>query len=76
MATPDRNRLLVEDRRRDILATLEAEDRVTVEGLAGRYGVSTVTVRGDLDALASAGALVRSHGGAPARCTLAESAAR
>jgi DeoR family transcriptional regulator of aga operon len=67
MATPDRNRLLVEERRRDILATLEAEDRVTVEGLAERYGVSTVTVRGDLDALASAGALVRSHGGAVKR---------
>ena len=62
-----RNRLLVEERRRDILAALETEDRVTVEGLAEHYGVSTVTVRGDLDALASAGALVRSHGGAVKR---------
>ena len=67
MATSNRNRLLVEERRRDILAALEKEDRVTVEGLAGRYGISTVTVRGDLDALASTGALVRSHGGAVKR---------
>jgi DeoR family transcriptional regulator, aga operon transcriptional repressor len=67
MATSNRNRLLVEERRRDILAALDAEDRVTVEGLAERYGISTVTVRGDLDALASAGALVRSHGGAVKR---------
>jgi DeoR family transcriptional regulator, aga operon transcriptional repressor len=67
MKTSKRNRLLVEERRRDILAALETEDRVTVEGLAERYGISTVTVRGDLDALASAGALVRSHGGAVKR---------
>src|ERR1039458_329652 len=67
MITSNRNRLLVEERRRDILAVLETEDRVTVEGLAERYGISTVTVRGDLDALASTGALVRSHGGAVKR---------
>ena len=67
MATSIRNRLLVEERRRDILSILEAEDRVTVEGLAERYGISTVTVRADLDALAAAGALVRSHGGAVKR---------
>jgi len=67
MTTSNRNRLLVEERRRDILAVLETEDRVTVEGLAERYGISTVTVRGDLDALASTGALVRSHGGAVKR---------
>ncbi len=67
MAISIRNRMLVEERRRDILNILEAEDRVTVEGLAERYGISTVTVRADLDALASAGALVRSHGGAVKR---------
>jgi DeoR family transcriptional regulator of aga operon len=67
MATSNRNRLLVEERRRNILALLESEDRVTVEGLAERYGVSTVTIRADLDALASLGALVRSHGGAVKR---------
>src|ERR1035437_7308591 len=67
MTTSNRNRLLVEERRRDILACLGTENRVTVEGLAERYGISTVTVRGDLDALASTGALVRSHGGAVKR---------
>ncbi len=61
---PNRNRLLVEERRRDIRDILEATERVTVEDLATRYSVSTVTVRGDLDALAGMGALVRSHGGA------------
>src|ERR1035437_1785563 len=67
MTTSNRNRLLVEERRRDILAVLETEDRVTVEGLAERYGISTVTVRGDLDALASPGALFRPHAGAVKR---------
>ena len=57
-------RLLVEERRRRILALLDKEERATVEELADRFEVSTVTVRGDLDALAGAGALVRSHGGA------------
>ncbi len=31
--------------------------------LADRFGVSTVTIRGDLDVMADAGHLVRSHGG-------------
>ncbi len=57
-------RLLVEERRRRILELLEQQERVTVEELVARYGVSAVTIRGDLDALANAGALVRSHGGA------------
>ncbi len=57
-------RLLVEERRRRIMELLEAQERVTVEELVGRYGVSAVTIRGDLDALAALGAVVRSHGGA------------
>src|SRR5438034_9402431 len=57
-------RMLVEERRRRILETLEAQERVTVEELVGRFGVSAVTIRGDLDALAEAGAVTRSHGGA------------
>ena len=44
-------RLLVEERRRRILELLEAQERVTVEELVARYGVSAVTIRGDLDAL-------------------------
>ena len=57
-------RLLVEERRRRILEILESQERVTVEELVGRFGVSAVTIRGDLDALAESGAVIRSHGGA------------
>lgn len=57
-------RLLVEERRRKIVALLEEQERATVAELAERFGVSTVTIRGDLEALGRAGALVRSHGGA------------
>jgi DeoR family transcriptional regulator of aga operon len=57
-------KLLVEERRRRILALLDEADRVTVEDLVERFDVSAVTIRGDLDALADGGSLVRSHGGA------------
>jgi DeoR family transcriptional regulator of aga operon len=57
-------RLLVEERRRKIIDLVEKQGRVTVEELVKRFTVSAVTVRGDLDALSRAGAVVRSHGGA------------
>ena len=57
-------RLLVEERRRRILELLDKQERATVEELSERFDVSSVTIRGDLDALADAGAIVRSHGGA------------
>jgi DeoR family transcriptional regulator, aga operon transcriptional repressor len=57
------NRLLAEERRREILRVLEENGRVTVEEVVRRFGVSAVTARGDLDALSERGALVRSHGG-------------
>jgi DeoR family transcriptional regulator of aga operon len=57
-------KLLVEERRRRILELLDKEERATVEELSGRFDVSSVTIRGDLDTLADAGAIVRSHGGA------------
>ena len=57
-------RLLVEERRRRILELLDEQERVTVEELVTRFSVSAVTIRGDLDALAGLGAVVRSHGGA------------
>jgi len=59
-----RSRLLSEERRREILKLLERHKRVTVEGLAERFQVSAVTIRTDLERLASEGLLVRSHGGA------------
>jgi DeoR family transcriptional regulator, aga operon transcriptional repressor len=57
-------RMLVEERRRHILDMLDLTKRVTVRELAKTFSVSEVTVRGDLEALAQMGALVRSHGGA------------
>jgi DeoR family transcriptional regulator of aga operon len=60
-------RLLVEERRRRILELVDKQDRVTVDELVRRFGVSAVTVRGDLDTLSRAGAVVRSHGGAVKR---------
>jgi len=60
-ATP---RLLTEERRRKIVAMVEQQGRATVEELAALFGVSTVTVRIDLEHLARAGSLARTHGGA------------
>jgi DeoR family transcriptional regulator of aga operon len=57
-------KLLVEERRRRILELLDKQERATVEELSERFDVSSVTIRGDLDTLADAGAIVRSHGGA------------
>jgi len=59
--------MLLEERRRRVLATLERKESVTVAELAATLGVSSVTVRSDLDALAAAGLLLRSHGGAVRR---------
>jgi DeoR family transcriptional regulator, aga operon transcriptional repressor len=57
-------RLLAEERRRKILQTIGKEGQVTITGLAAQFGVSSVTVRADLDALATNGMILRSHGGA------------
>lgn len=57
-------RLLAEERRRLTQESLEKDGRVTVEDLVERFGISAVTARSDLDALADAGVLVRAHGGA------------
>jgi len=56
--------LLAEQRRRKILDLLEQDGQITVRDLVERFSMSAVTVRADLDALCSAGSLVRSHGGA------------
>jgi DeoR/GlpR family transcriptional regulator of sugar metabolism len=55
--------LHAEERRREILTLVVRHGRITVEEVARRFGVSTVTARGDLDALSANGSLVRSHGG-------------
>ncbi|MCS0657179.1 DeoR/GlpR family DNA-binding transcription regulator [Massilia terrae] len=51
-------------RRERILQTLDAQEKVRVKHLAQRLGVSAGTIRGDLEALATAGLLLRQHGGA------------
>jgi DeoR/GlpR family transcriptional regulator of sugar metabolism len=58
------NPLLPEQRRRTILDLLERQGQVSVQDLVEQFSISAVTVRADLDALSSTGALVRSHGGA------------
>ena len=67
MQTSSDSRLLAEQRRRKILDLLEQKGQVTVRDLVERFAVSAVTARGDLDALASNGSAVRSHGGAVRR---------
>lgn len=57
------DRLLAEERRREILDVLGQNGKVTIHEVVKRFGVSAVTARGDLDALSESGALVRSHGG-------------
>jgi DeoR family transcriptional regulator of aga operon len=64
---PRRVRLLLEERRRQILDLLEAQGRVTVDELAARFATSEVTIRADLKELAAAGALLRTHRGALVR---------
>src|SRR3981189_596787 len=60
-------RLLDEQRGRSVLDLVDQDGQVTVSDMAQRFSISAVTVRNDLDALASIGAVVRSHGGAVRR---------
>lgn len=63
--------LSVTERRQDILARANQAGRVNVGDLSQEYGVSEVTIRTDLQALAESGLLLRTHGGAiPASASL------
>ena len=62
-----RARLLTEQRRRNLLDLIDQNGQVTVTDMVKQFSISAVTVRNDLDALASIGAVVRSHGGAVRR---------
>src|ERR1700736_1217862 len=64
---PPRSRLLTEQRRRNLLDLGDQQGQVTVADMVDRFSISAVTVRSDLEALASLGAVVRSHGGAMRR---------
>lgn len=56
--------LFLEERRQEILRQLDQEGRVSVADLSRRLGVSEVTIRADLQALAERKLVVRTHGGA------------
>src|SRR6266566_3717187 len=52
-------RLLTEQRRRSVLDLVDQEGQVTVADMVRQFSISAVTVRNDLDALASIGAVRR-----------------
>ena len=56
--------MLIEKRHNDILALLVEQQTVTVGELSDRFGVSTVTIRNDLNVLEETGKIIRTHGGA------------
>lgn len=56
--------MLVEERRQYILAQVQREGRVVISGLSEDLGISSITIRKDIDYLASNGHVMRSHGGA------------
>lgn len=57
-------RIFLEERHQRIRELVTTYERVTVRELAKYFGVSGVTIREDLETLARAGDVVRSHGGA------------
>jgi DeoR family transcriptional regulator, aga operon transcriptional repressor len=67
MKSSNSTRLLAEQRRRKVLDLIEQKGQITVRDIVERFSISAVTARGDLDALGSTGAAVRSHGGAVRR---------
>ena len=56
--------LYLEERRQEILHQVQKAGRVSVSELSQQFGVSEVTIRADLQALAEYNLLVRTHGGA------------
>jgi DeoR family transcriptional regulator of aga operon len=56
-------------RRERILALLQKHEFVRVSGLGSEFGVSDVTIRGDLEALSREGQITRFRGGAVARAS-------
>jgi DeoR/GlpR family transcriptional regulator of sugar metabolism len=65
MSTPDTlKELYPEERRSEILRLINQSGRASVTELSGQFGVSEVTIRADLQALADRSLLLRTHGGA------------
>jgi len=60
-------------RHREIIDLLQSHGECSVEDLAQNFGVSTMTIRRDLTALAESGRVIRTHGGAaPAEAVMFE----
>lgn len=57
---------MLSSRQRDILALIEAEGTQYIEPLSARYGVTTQTIRRDINALCDLGYARRFHGGVDA----------
>jgi DeoR family transcriptional regulator of aga operon len=66
-ATGAEGELLIAERRRRIREMVGERGRVTVAELAEMFGISLVTARADLNALAEIGAVLRTRGGALAQ---------
>ena len=56
--------LYLEERRQEILRQVSQNGRASVVELSQQFGVSEVTIRSDLQALADRNLIVRTHGGA------------
>jgi predicted transcriptional regulator len=56
--------LYLEERRQQVLERIRQHGRISVAELSADFGVSEVTVRADLQALAEQKLIVRTHGGA------------
>jgi len=56
--------MLAEERRQKVREIIEEKGKITVEDIVGRFSVSAVTARSDLDVLAKRREVIRSHGGA------------
>jgi DeoR/GlpR family transcriptional regulator of sugar metabolism len=59
-----KNKLYPEERYRHILSALDRDGRISVEDMSQTFGISQVTIRNDLQYLASQNLLLRTHGGA------------
>src|SRR5258708_25621761 len=62
-----KTKLRKSERQARILGELRASPAIRISALAGEFGVSTETIRRDLDELNQQGMLSRTYGGAAAR---------
>jgi DeoR family transcriptional regulator of aga operon len=56
--------MIAEERRQKIQEIIEEKGKITVDDIVGKFSISAVTARSDLDVLAKRGNVMRSHGGA------------